>query len=206
MKTVVLARARDTDADVFRRWLLAEHAPYMLAPLTRLALQLAIRGSDGETPPYDAVIELWADAPVADRIAADHALAARALFDVRESQEMIVKDEREEIVVGATPGISQLSFVAPIAGMPLEETLRHWSEHIDLARDIHVGMNRYVQDRLTLGAAPWFGMAHLHFPDAEALRDGLFRTAADMETIAADVAEFVGDYATMLAIEHVMKT
>ena len=46
MKTVVLARARDTDADVFRRWLLAEHAPYMLAPLTnRLALQLAIPGS-----------------------------------------------------------------------------------------------------------------------------------------------------------------
>lgn len=48
-------------------------------------------------------------------------------------------------------------------------------------------------------------MAHLHFTDEAALRDGLFRSADDIAIIAADVAEFVQDYATMLAIEHVFK-
>jgi len=69
-------------------------------------------------------------------------------------------------------------------------------------------MNRYVQDRLAPGAdgaAPWFGMAHLHFPDEAALRDGLFRTPADIEAIIADVAEFVSNHVTMLATEHVIK-
>jgi len=37
------------------------------------------------------------------------------------------------------------------------------------------------------------------------LRDGLFRTPADIEAIIADVAEFVSDHVTMLATEHVIK-
>ena len=208
-KTVVLARARDADAEDFRRWLLVEHAPRALAPLAdRLALQLATPVPGGEAPTYDAVIELWSDVSLAATIAKDEALAGCAELDIRDSQELIAKDERGGIATGATPGISQLSFTQPIAGMAHEETLRHWSQHILLARDIHVGMNRYVQDRLAPGAdgaAPWFGMAHLHFPDEAALRDGLFRTPADIEVIIADVAEFVSDHVTMLATEHVIK-
>lgn len=207
-KTVVLARARDADAGGFRRWLLADHAPQHLAPLAdRLALQLAMPDAD-DAPPYDAVIELWSAAPLGEAITADEALASRAILDVRASEEVIAKDERDGTAIGATPGVSQLSFTRPIAGMAREETLRHWSEHIPLAREIHVGMNRYVQDRLAPGAEgaePWFGMAHLHFPDEAALRDGLFRTPEDIEAITADVAEFVGGYATMLAVEHVIK-
>jgi len=206
-KTVVLARARDTDAEGFRRWLLADHARW-LAPLAdRLALQLATP-APGDGPPYDAVIELWSATPLDSVIAADEALTTRAELDIRASEEVVAKDERDGITIGATPGLSQLSFTRPIAGMAHEETLRHWSDHIPLAREIHVGMNRYVQDRLApgaKGAAPWFGMAHLHFPDEAALRDGLFRTPADIEAITADVAEFVGGYATMLAVEHIIK-
>lgn len=208
-KTVVLSRARDADAEGFRRWLLAEHAPQVLAPQAdHLALQLATPVPGGDAPAYDAVIELWSDTSLATRIAADETLAARAVLDIRDSQELIAKDERGGIAIGTTPGISQLSFTQPIDGMAHEETLRHWSEHIPLAREIHVGMNRYVQDRLAPGAdgaAPWFGMAHLHFPDEAALRDGLFRTPQDIEAIIADVAEFVSHYATMLAVEHVIK-
>jgi uncharacterized protein (TIGR02118 family) len=207
-KTVVLARARGTDAEGFRRWLLTEHAPRGLAPLTdRLVLQLGTPGPD-EALPYDVVIELWSGTPLCDALAADEALAARAVLDIRASEEVIAKDERDRITIGGTPGISQISFTQPIAGMAQEETLRHWSEHIPLACTIHVGMNRYVQDRLAPGAegaAPWFGMAHLHFPDEAALRDGLFRTPADIEAITADVAEFVSHHATMLAVEHVIK-
>jgi len=207
-KTVVLARARCADAEGFRRWLLTEHAPRRLAPLAdRLVLQLATPAPD-EASLYDAVIELWSAAPLAAAIAADAALAGHAELDIRASEEVIAKDERGGIAAGATPGLSQLSFTRPIEGMAREETLRHWSEHIPLACAIHVGMNRYVQDRLAPGAdgaAPWFGMAHLHFPDDATLRDGLFRTPEDIAAITADVAEFVGGYATMLATEHVIK-
>lgn len=207
-KTVVLARARDADAGGFRHWLLTEHAPQRLASLAdRVVLQLATPGPD-EAPPYDAVIELWSDTSLVTAIAADETLAAHAELDIRASEEVIAKDERDGIAIGATPGLSQLSFTQPIAGMAHEETLRHWSEHIPLARAIHVGMNRYVQDRLapgTDGTVLWFGMAHLHFPNKAALRDGLFRTPQDIEAITADVAEFVSGHATMLAVEHVIK-
>lgn len=162
-KTVVLARARSDDAEDFRNWLLTRHAPHRLAPLAeRLVLQLAIPGPDGAAPLYDAVIELWSAAAPGAALMVDEALAARAILDICGSEEIVPKDERRSIATGVTPGLSQLSFTQPIAGMAREQTRRHWCEHIPLACEIHFGMNRYVQDRLTPGAedsAPWFGNA-----------------------------------------------
>lgn len=159
-------------------------------------------------PHYDAILELWSDEPLGDRVASDAALVDDWQLDIRTSDEVVGKEGRGQAPAGATPGLSQLSFIHKIDAMPHAEAERHWSEHIPLASAIHVGMERYVQDRLSAGAAdaePWFGMAHLHFPNEAALRDGLFRTPEDVETITADVAEFVSTYATMLAIEHVVK-
>jgi uncharacterized protein (TIGR02118 family) len=166
------------------------------------------QGADPTPPVYDAIAEIWSDTPVADTIPADPVLAAGWTFDIRTSQEVVGKAESGPALTGVTPGLSQLSFIRAIDGMARTETARHWDEHIPLACAIHVGMNRYTQDRLSSGengARPWFGMAHLHFPDADALRDGLFRSPEDMAVIGADVAEFVSDHATMLAIEHVVK-
>jgi len=157
-------------------------------------------GGAPQPPTYDAVVEIWADAPVAPD--AFDGGWDRAI--VRASTPVIGKAPMAEVGVGVTPGLSQLSFIRAIDGMARAEVERHWDEHIPLARDIHVGMNRYVQDRLS-PADPWFGMAHLHFPDEAALREGLFRNADDVALIIADVAEFVQDYATMLAVEHVVK-
>lgn len=155
-------------------------------------------------PIYDAVMEIWSEAPPA--LADDPALAGWTIRDARASNEVIGKAGDGPPPQGVTPGLSQLSFIRAMNGMPREETERHWQEHIPLAREIHVGMNRYVQDRLADGApGAWFGMAHLHFPSAAALRDGLFRSPEDIGVITADVAEFVSDHATMLAIEHVVK-
>lgn len=157
-------------------------------------------GGPALPPAYDAVIELWTDAAPAQG-AFD---AGWEQADVRSSAEMIGKPSAEPVAVGVTPGLSQLSFIRAIDCLPRAEVERHWDEHIPLAREIHVGMNRYVQDRLS-PADPWFGMAHLHFPDEVALRDGLFRSAEDVVVITADVAKFVQDHVTMLAIEHVVK-
>lgn len=210
MKTIVLLRAHDgADAPALGRWLLAELArrPWAEAA-SRIAVQLADRSDPAASPPFDAVAEVWSDQPLADAIAADTALAERATAEVRASDEVIGKPPAAPVGLGATPGLSQLSFIAPMDAMGQGERLRHWSEHIPLAVEIHWGMNRYVQDRLAPagpGGSPWFGMAHLHFADAQALATGLFRSDADMAVIGADVAEFVSDYATMLATEHVLK-
>lgn len=161
-------------------------------------------GGDMVPPIYDAVVELWSDAP----IELSGMTADWTLVDARSSHEVIGKAAERTPPVGVTPGLSQLSFIQAIDAMPRAESERHWDEHIPLARAIHVGMNRYVQDRLSPageGARPWFGMAHLHFPDEAALRDGLFRSPEDVAVIGADVAEFVSHYASMLAIEHVVK-
>lgn len=157
-------------------------------------------GGPPSSPVYDAVIELWTDAAFdADSLRSDW-----EQVEVRSSTQVVGKAATEAPAVGVTPGLSQLSFIRALADLSRQEVERHWDEHIPLACEIHVGMNRYVQDRLS-PADPWFGMAHLHFPSEAALRGGLFRTPEDIAVIGADVAEFVSDYATMLAIEHVVK-
>ncbi|KEQ54404.1 hypothetical protein [Sphingobium chlorophenolicum] len=194
MKSVILLRGPRT-AQSPARWA-------MIQPWAMAAERIVVHvGLPAPVPPvYDAVIELWSDAAVdADSFRADWDQA-----EVRSSTQVVGKPAAEPLSVGVTPGLSQLSFIRAIDGLPRTEVERHWDEHIPLACEIHVGMNRYVQDRLS-PAAPWFGMAHLHFPSEAALRDGLFRSAEDIAVIGADVAEFVSDYATMTAIEHIVK-
>ncbi|SCW61272.1 conserved hypothetical protein [Sphingobium faniae] len=203
MKRVILLRGpRSGTVDAAPGWAAAQ--PWA-ADATRIVVHVGFSapvepGGADRPPAYDAVIELWSDAaPDIDALHADWAEAT-----IRSSAQVIGKPAARPVPVGITPGLSQLSFIRAIDGLPLAEAERHWDEHIPLARAIHIGMNRYVQDRLS-PPDPWFGMAHLHFPDEAALRDGLFRSPEDVAVINADVAEFVSDYATMLAIEHVVK-
>ncbi|KKW91918.1 EthD domain-containing protein [Sphingobium chungbukense] len=169
--------------------------------VVHVGLEAPVDDGGAAVPPvYDAVIELWSDAPCdADSLRSDWEQA-----EVRSSTQIVGKPSEYPLAVGISPGLSQLSFIRAIEGLPRTEVERHWGEHIPLACEIHVGMNRYVQDRLS-PPDPWFGMAHLHFPSEAALRDGLFRSAEDIAVITADVAEFVSDYATMVAIEHIVK-
>lgn len=211
MKTVILMRGHANADTPSLPELLAQQS--WAAQVQRIVVQVGMPAPVEQdavpVPPiYDAVAEIWSDAPVADVIAANPVLSAGWTLDIRTSHEVVGKAGSGPAPLGVTPGLSQLSFIRAIEGMACAETERHWDEHIPLACAIHVGMNRYIQDRLSSGdngARPWFGMAHLHFPDASALCDGLFRGPEDMVLIGADVAEFVSDHATMLAIEHVVK-
>lgn len=207
MKTVLLVHSPDAAflaglPALLRDRPWAEHA-------SRIAVQLPVAppAASAAAPPCDAVIEIWSEEPVAALVAADAALAG-AWLDIRISDEVVGKQGAGAPPPGVTPGLSQLSFIEAIASLPRAEAERHWSEHIPLANAVHVGMERYVQDRLSPareGSAPWFGIAHLHFPDEAALRDGLFRSQEDIDLIVADVAEFVASHATITAIEHVVK-
>lgn len=207
MKTVILL-AKPESAAALPALLAARSWPDEASRIAvHVGLPAPVEADGPAVPPiYDAVVEIWSDAPI--DLAADGVLAGWGTVDIRSSQAVIGKAPGNAAPTGITPGLSQLSFIQAIDGMPRAEIERHWDEHIPLACAIHVGINRYVQDRLSPASAdarPWFGMAHLHFPDEAALRDGLFRTPDDIAVISADVAEFVRDYATMLAIEHVVK-
>ncbi|WP_313808466.1 EthD family reductase [Sphingobium sp.] len=209
MKSIVLMRARGDGLPPDLSRLLAER-PWA-GKASRIVVHCGMAapaetGGPAVPPIYDAVAEIWSDAPIG--LEADGLLIGLASLDIRMSREVVGKAGDGPAPVGVTSGLSQLSFIRAKPGMLRSEVERHWDEHIPLACEVHVGMNRYVQDRLSAGegdAEPWFGMAHLHFPDEAALRDGLFRTPEDVAVISADVAEFVDDYATMLAIEHVVK-
>ena len=209
MKTVVLLKGAGSEqVDALPQQLNAQ--PWSSGAM-RIAVHLgmpspAVPDGPSIAPVYDAIVEIWSDAPL--QIDAVNLPGDWDILDVRVSQEVIGKPAERIAPVGITPGISQLTFIEKLDGMARSEAERHWTEHIPLANAIHVGMNRYVQDRLSPpadGAKPWFGMAHLHFPDEAAMRDGMFTTPEDVSVITADVGEFVQSYATMLAVEHVIK-
>lgn len=208
-KFVLLMRSREADLGP---WLL-EHlaARPWAAKALRLVAQIACSGPGGagdQKPSlYDAVIECWGDSSLAPDIARDAGLSERAVLDLRVSEELVVKGG-VPTTMGPSPGVSQLTFLEGRADLPRSTWLARWAQHARLAIEVHVGMDRYVQDRLvpsTMKGADWFGMAHLHFPDERALREGLFRTEGDVARIGADVAGFVGGHATMLAAEYVLK-
>lgn len=207
MKSVALLSANAPDAVP---WLL-EHAgrwgrdDAFLRPLT---VQVGVPDLSGQPPRYEAVLEIWgADVASADSLIIEP-LTDRFAVDLYFAEELVAKPAASPPAVGITPGISSLSFIKAKPALSRAEALRHWSEHAPLACAIHWGMTRYVQNRFQRrdgATSGWFGMAHLHFPDAAASREGLFRTAEDRAAITADVAEFVDEYATMLAVEHVIR-
>lgn len=206
MKLVALLSANAPDAV---RWLLdhAERSTNSRPGLRRMAIQVGVPDFSGRPPRYDAVLEVWRDAESDDdEIIAS--LTARFTVERYSAEELVAKSDPFPLAVGITPGIALLSFIRAKSELSRTEALRHWSEHAPLACEIHWGMTRYIQNRFDAGeqaSSGWFGMAHLHFPDAETSRDGLFRTAEDRTVIGADVAEFVEDHVTMLAVEHVIR-
>ena len=206
MKSVALLSAQAPDAVA---WLL-DHAAQAAGGTDgprRVAIQVGVADLAGQPPRYDAVLEIWHEAHgVADALIAS--LAGRFAVELYLAEEVVAKPAAVATTAGISPGIASLSFIRAKPALSHTEASRHWCEHAPLACEIHWGMTRYIQNRFDAGeqaSSGWFGMAHLHFPDAETSRDGLFRTAEDRTVIGADVAEFVEDHVTMLAVEHVIR-
>ncbi len=115
--------------------------------------------------------------------------------------------EASEVIAkpGPQTGIGLLALLRPRSDLPRSEVHRHWHEHIALANVIHHKATSYRQFRfnraISTDAPNYAGFAILHFPDAEALRTGLYRDERDMETIRADVAEFAIGADTLFVTE-----
>lgn len=208
LRTIALLRAEIADSASALGWLVDEAAPALAASPSIRSLSVLVATPTPSGPLYDAVIEIEGDVAFAPILTDDDAWNDRFVIEACTSQAVVAKVGPSPRTIGTRPGFSLLSFIAARPEMRRDEVLRHWDEHIPLACEIHWGMDHYVQDRFGTAdpeAPHWFGMSHLHFPAEALLQDALFRTPEDRAVIAADVAEFVADHATMLATEHVIR-
>ncbi len=90
------------------------------------------------------------------------------------------------------------------------EFVAHWlNQHVPLALKHHPQMTTYVTDtverRLGDTGPELDGIAELHFPSEEALRSGLFDSAAGERIIRDDIARFIGRTAAYRVAEYRQK-
>lgn len=208
MKTLWLLTAREQHArarEILQAADLVRAAKWPETAL-RLSLLSGLPEQAAESP-ADLVIQCWSEESVALPPALGQALAGR--FDVTglEVDERVRKDISGWSEAGEQPGVSLLAFCASPIGQTRCETLRHWTEHVRLAVTIHHGTERYIQNVICGESpnSPWFGIAELHFPDAEGIATYLFRSEADVAIIQADVADFVVESPTMHVTEFVVR-
>jgi hypothetical protein len=212
-----LAAPAGTDRAAFRARLLAETAPSLRDAVPALAaLSLDLVDATPAVPPwqrpgepaapacepdYDAVFDLWGDAAalgVAQRFLGD---LPRVSVQVEETVE---KDELPR-PVGRAPGVKFLSLMTFQPDLPEATARRLWAHHAPLARDVHVGMARYVRDWVIAGHAGFHGIAELHFPSVEVMTTRWFRDEAGRAAIAHDVGHFLLRATRLYTTEHVLK-
>ncbi|WP_137177627.1 EthD domain-containing protein [Roseomonas sp. AR75] len=212
-----LAAPAGTDRPAFRARLLAETGPALRDAVPALAaISLDLVDATPAVPPwqrpgepapptgepdYDAVVDLWGDAAALDA-------ARRVLSDLPRiavgAAETVEKDDLPR-PVGRAPGVKFLSLMTFQPDLPEAAARRLWAHHAPLALEVHIGMARYVRDWVIAGAAPFHGIAELHFPSVEAMTARWFRDAAGRAAIAHDVGHFLLRATRLYTTEHVLK-
>lgn len=215
MKMVAFVQApAGGDSTAFKTWYLDSFAPSLLASVPNIAglTVNVIRQSEalydgaGAPPIADIYAEFWAAA--GGRLTADAIRptgGTQQVFEVDEHVEKAELDRRP----GIMEGIRLLSPLYPVDGATREQSVGYWDQHVPLALRVHIGMNRYVRDivRAVLSEepSPVFGVASLHFPSDDAIRDRFFDSPDSIPEHAADLARFVGAVVPMSAVAHVLK-
>jgi len=108
------------------------------------------------------------------------------------------------------PGVKLMCPVRRRAGMTHAEFVEHWlTRHVPLALTHHPGLSGYVtnvvEQQLSPTGGEWDGFAALHFPSAQARRDGMFDSAEGERIIRADMARFIGRTGAYRVAEYVEK-
>jgi len=221
-----LAAPARAEAAAFRAGMLRDLAPGLLAATPGLAaLSVDLVDATPAVPPwqrpgeqpapaapdFDAVFDLWGEAPaLADAIAwLDERTAGLARASARVAEAV----EKDALVrpPGRAAGVKFLSLMTFKADLPEPVAQRLWAHHARLALRVHVGMDRYVRDwvtSLTPQALPvprFHGIAELHFPSVEAMATRWFDSAAGRDAIVHDVGHFLDRATRLYATEHVLK-
>ncbi len=221
-----LAAPPGADRAAFRARMLGEVGPRLLTAVPGLAaLSLDLVDATPAVPPwqrpgeapapaapdFDAVFDLWGDAPALAEalawLAPGTAGFPRASARVLET----VEKDRLSRPPGQAPGVKFLSLMTFKPDLPEPVAQRLWSHHAALALRVHVGMDRYVRDWVTalepdhLPVPRFHGVAELHFPSVEAMTTRWFDSEAGRDAIVHDVGHFLERATRLYTTEHVLK-
>jgi hypothetical protein len=110
---------------------------------------------------------------------------------------------------GQTPGVKAIYLVRRHADLSDQEAKQRWKEHAPLARQHHVGMDRYVQNgvirALTPDAPIVNGIAELHFPTLDDLVQRMYGSKEGREAISRDAAGLVAESTVLYTTEHILR-
>lgn len=226
----VAARRPGNESAVFQQDYLERLAPLAMAQwvgLRRYIVNLVDVALDPDAgapePPYDVVTEAWFDTledflepgrrypspAVAAEVETEfHGATARAF--VYHVAERVQLDDGQVPIEGArSPGVKAIYLVRRAAGLSSREAAERWRKHAPLAVKHHAGMSKYVQNgviaSLTPGAPRVDGVAVLHFPTLEDLRQRMYDSEAGRAAITADAATLVSEATPLYCGEYVLR-
>jgi hypothetical protein len=215
MKVVSLVRApAKTDGAAFRHWYLDEFAPALLRRQPQISA-LAVNLVDAAEAVYptahgnhstDVYAEFWIRDGV--RLPAAEFSCPAAQEEIYRVEEMVELDRRPR-ELGRTPGVKVLAGMYPVENVSLAQIRAYWDAHVPLAMRVHVGMNNYIrewiEEPLSGASSPYFGIASLHFPTIEDMRERFFDCPDSIPIHAADLQRFVGSASPLIATRYVLK-
>ncbi|HLK11002.1 MAG TPA: EthD family reductase [Candidatus Binatia bacterium] len=224
VKLVFLCRRRpDVTHARYATWLLEGHVPLALRhhPAMRGYVVNVVEAVPPGAPELDSVGELvfdtladyrerLYDSPAGERAIATDVAGFLGGADAYATTEHVQRAAAPAVLGARTPGVKLVCPLVRRAGMSHEAFVAHWlGRHVPLALRHHPGMTRYVTNvvdaRLSSTGPELDGIAEIHFPSPEALRDGMFDSSAGERAVREDIARFIGWTAAYRVAEYVQK-
>lgn len=203
-----------SDRARFRQWYLEEFAPAILArrpQITALAVN-SVEASEAVYPgakdsgSADIYAEFWL--PDAAGVSIAELVCPEASEEMYKVEELVELDRRPR-GLGRTPGVKVLSGLYPVAHVSPDEIRAYWDAHVPLALRVHVGMNNYIREwieaPLSAARSAFFGIASMHFPSLQDMRERFFDSPSSVPIHAADLQRFVASAAPLIATRYLLK-
>ena len=146
------------------------------------------------------------DAMTIDRVTAGREESLLGVIFVQR-RELLREGFRAE-TTGARHGLSQLSFVAPRAGITAAAFVERYQRHMDVVREEHPGVAHYRQDVIvrSLGVAPSLSVSaavsQLWFPTADDFGRRYYASSSSADIVRADVSTFLDYPRTWSVLTH----
>jgi len=165
----------------------------------------------GQTPEYDAVVEIWSPRSarsvigdlrkaVADSVSVFHAFAVT---------ETLVYHRHALAQGQPSAGVKLIGRLMFHADMPDSAVRRSWALHAVLAARVHSSSARYVQnwvdEMLTDACPPTRGMPVMHFPTEREFLEQFVDSPRGMQEILQDTAHFVAGGPRFYTTEYIIR-
>jgi hypothetical protein len=204
--------------------LLAEHRADVRAVAVDEVLAdqspLAAVGMTVRDVTHHAVLRVWTEGtpswhlPHSEQLVADRLLAVGDAAVGWRVDERVAWDYDRDWPDGArTPGVKQISLVAALPSLPLEQFRARYHAHADVARVHHIGVWRYVQNIVTAPAlagspAGVHGLSELWFRHLDDMLERMYTGPDSPAAVYADTSGFIDfpNTRSFLVAEHCAHT